>query len=290
MRRQILAGSIVTILGAACAHCTVTSTVLATRDAGSELPGTDGSSSLVGQDSSVGADAAGQWGDGKAPNADVSVATLDAQGWEASLGSNDGGTGPDVEGASADASDAPNEAACSLPLDLLPDAAPNTCAVAPSDVACTTDADCTAREMAAMCGCAPPIWGVSVSNTIGVCIAPPCAIPMMPDGAPGCAPGTSGFETQDCQIAPDSAHVGVRCIDKMCMTYTLPAGGGVECRAAGGMCRIGPPGLPSCLHPAPSAAQDCVANPPTPAGGTCCFDIVDAASDAVDQSDGATTP
>ncbi len=98
---------------------------------------------------------------------------------------------------------------CAWSLVLDPDAAPNTCAVTPADVACNTNADCTSF-VRNMCSCPVPIYGVNTANTV-LCIPPPCVL--LPPGDGGCQ---GPYETQDCKV---TQNVAVACVNHQCMTY-----------------------------------------------------------------------
>jgi hypothetical protein len=95
---------------------------------------------------------------------------------------------------------------------LDPDAAANTCAFTPADVACSTNADCT-TYVDVQCSCISPIYGVSTSSTAR-CTPPPCP-------QSDCSSGASGFYTQDCQLVPNQQDVAVACVDHQCMTYAV---------------------------------------------------------------------
>jgi hypothetical protein len=216
MKRHILSGSVLVVLVVPCAACSVTATLLSTNDSGADAQtGEDALS--TGQDASPGSDGRAQ-AEAGIEGSDGADATVDVLAEDISVSAHDGGAQSEAEGETDGAADAPAEASCSLLPDLVPDAAPHTCALSSADVACTADTDCTSLVLIP-CGCAPNLWGVNIASTATTCY-PPCAMPAMPDGAPGCAPGTTGFETQDCQLAPDISHVGVRCVEQQCVTFT----------------------------------------------------------------------
>ncbi len=130
------------------------------------------------------------------------------------------GSTPDAEAtADASATDALVDSgtatsldACGTSVPLVPDAAPHTCALTPADVACNVDSDCTVLNVE-HCGCTSQAYGVSTSADVS-CPAPPC-VPTLPD-AGGCA--VTGVVTEDCQIAPTLADVGVQCVNHQCVT------------------------------------------------------------------------
>ncbi len=104
-----------------------------------------------------------------------------------------------------------------LTLVLRPDAAPNTCAFTPADVACDASTDCIPYTVT-QCGCVDGVYGLNTTNMVK-CVAPPCAPP--PPGSAGCQPDNSGFEAQDCRLAADLQQVAVACVDHQCMTYAV---------------------------------------------------------------------
>lgn len=97
-------------------------------------------------------------------------------------------------------------------LVLDPDAATNTCAFSPADVACGADADCTAYLVVG-CGCIDPVWGVNKANTVR-CPAPPC-----PPPSATCPSDASGFRAQDCQLVATQQDLSVACVNHQCMTF-----------------------------------------------------------------------
>ncbi len=96
------------------------------------------------------------------------------------------------------------------PLVLQPDAAPDTCAFTPADVACTESGDCVPYTRLG-CSCIDAVYGVTRSNMVR-CAAPPCPPP--PEGCPA-----SGFVTQSCQVVNDLSQVAVACVNGQCKTY-----------------------------------------------------------------------
>jgi hypothetical protein len=110
-------------------------------------------------------------------------------------------------------------------FELEPDAAANTCAFTPADVACSTSADCVTQVMAG-CGCFQPVYGVNKMST-AVCIPPPC--PALPTQT--CLNDASaGYLTQDCQFvdsvqyagfpeSPNETFAAVACVNHQCETY-----------------------------------------------------------------------
>lgn len=95
---------------------------------------------------------------------------------------------------------------------LRPDAAPNTCAFTPADVACNTNADCSTYTPVS-CGCSNAVWGVNKTNTVR-CIPPPCPPPMT-----DCEPDASGLYTEDCQLVPFNHAVVAACVDHRCLSF-----------------------------------------------------------------------
>ncbi|MGA2448965.1 MAG: hypothetical protein ABTD50_09845 [Polyangiaceae bacterium] len=232
MRRHILEGSVLFLLVVPCSACSVTATLLSSDDSGADAQaGEDASSLSTGQDASLRSDGGAEVEAG-IEGSDGAGATRDVLAQDISVSAYDGGAESDAERETEGAADAPSEATCSLLPDLVPDAAPHTCALSPADVACTSDTDCTSLVLVG-CGCAPNVWGVNMASTATACYVP-CAVPVMPDGAPGCAPGTTGFETQDCELAPDMSNVGVRCVEQQCVTFTSTTTGVGAADASGG--------------------------------------------------------
>ena len=89
---------------------------------------------------------------------------------------------------------------------LKADAAPNTCAFTPADMACDTSGDCIPYTVI-NCGCIDGVYGVNKTNTVH-CIPPPCP---PPPPINGCT--VSGLETQDCQLLAPQQDVAVACVN-----------------------------------------------------------------------------
>lgn len=136
------------------------------------------------------------------------------------MGATDGSSGGDGgAGGTFDAEipDAFPESCGQFKFALDPDAAPNTCAFTPADVACNTSTDCNSYGVNG-CGCIEPLYGVNEAST-AKCIPPPCPPPLN-----GCRADASGYGTQDCKLAPDLQHVAVACVNHQCMTYAVTVG------------------------------------------------------------------
>jgi hypothetical protein len=106
---------------------------------------------------------------------------------------------------------------------LDPDAAADTCAFTPADVACNSNADCT-TSVKVGCGCLDPVYGVNTTSTAR-CVAPPCGVSLNADGGIyTCPADRSGLYTQDCQFVPDSLSVAVACVNNECITFAAAPG------------------------------------------------------------------
>ena len=183
-------------------------------DASSESGGSSGSSGATGAGSSGSTGSSGGSGSGSGG--------ASGSGGESSSGSSS--SGGVFDGAAADAlpktggavdaavPDAFPADCGEVTLVLRPDAAPNTCAFTPADVACNTGTDCNSYLVNG-CGCIEPLYGVNTAST-AKCEPPPCPPPL--GGCPA-----SGFETQDCKVVTDSQHVAVACVNHQCMTYAV---------------------------------------------------------------------
>jgi hypothetical protein len=101
----------------------------------------------------------------------------------------------------------------SIPFE--PDAAPDTCALTPADVACTETSDCVIYTLGT-CGCVTPVYGVNRSSAVR-CVYN-CPPPPPPPGCP-----SEGRVTQTCQVVDDPTEVEVACVNGQCVTYA--AGG-----------------------------------------------------------------
>jgi hypothetical protein len=116
-----------------------------------------------------------------------------------------------------DAGDTSVDACAETLVDLVPDAAPGTCALTPADVACNTASDCKVF-LRLDCSCYVPAVGVNVSSA-AECLPPPCPPPPA-DG--GCE--STGYITQDCAMVGSPNLVGVGCDDHQCRTFVIIAG------------------------------------------------------------------
>jgi hypothetical protein len=180
-------------------------------DAGSESGSSSGSSGAGGAGSS-----------GSSGTSSSGSGSPVESGGGSSSGSSSSGGGADAEAADAlpetglafDAAvpDAFPADCGVLTLMLRPDAAPNTCAFTPADVACDASDDCVPYTVP-NCGCVDGVYGLNKMGTVR-CIAPPCPPPL-----DGCS--VSGFETQDCQVVATQQHVAVACVNHQCMTYAV---------------------------------------------------------------------
>jgi hypothetical protein len=203
---------------------------------GSGTNGTSGGSSGSGatgagasSGSSVGSDDATDDG---GPLTTSDAESSDAQSTDAGSSAGDGAVVDGGQGAQeagdAGAYDVPDAFPASCPQFSFPlrlDAAADTCAFSPTDVACTTDSDCVAYPVVG-CGCFDPIYGVNKTGTER-CIPPPC-----PPPTEACAPDASGlYLTQDCQFVDNSIYtrtvvsgdiVKVACVNHQCETYAAP--------------------------------------------------------------------
>jgi hypothetical protein len=131
---------------------------------------------------------------------------------------NDAGAPPvDASEASVGAGDTSVDACAATVVELVPDAAPGTCALTPADVACNTASDCKVL-LRLDCSCYVPAVGVNVNST-AACLPPPCPPP--PAGG-GCEGG--GYISQDCAMVGSSNLVGVGCVDHQCRTFVIIAG------------------------------------------------------------------
>jgi hypothetical protein len=192
---------------------------------------TDGASPVV---SSTPANDAG----GTAASADAALATNgggDARAAEvgSDSGPDEGDGSPSDRAAQAmihgDPPDAFPASCGDYAFTLVADAAANTCAVSPADVACTTDGDCVPFPIYSCGGgCFQPIFAVNKSST-SRCDPPPC---LPPTG--GCPGDASGFYlTQDCRYGDNSPYlqvpvdsgtlVEVACVNHRCQSYAAPA-------------------------------------------------------------------
>ena len=182
----------------------------------------DASSESGGSSGSSGAGAGSSGSSGSSGTSSSGSGGASGSGGGSSSGSSSSGGGAD-----ADAPDALPEtggavdaavpdglpADCGeLTLMLRPDAAPNTCAFTPADVACDTSDNCFAYTMIG-CGCIDGIYGLNKAETVR-CIPPPCPPPIN-----GCT--VSGFETQDCQVVATQQDVAVACVNHECVTYAV---------------------------------------------------------------------
>ena len=104
------------------------------------------------------------------------------------------------------------DACAATTVDLVPDAAPGTCAITPADVACNTASDCKVL-LRLDCACYVPAVGVNVSST-AECLPPPA------DG--GCE--STGYITQDGAMVGSSNLVGVGCVGHQCRTFVIIPG------------------------------------------------------------------
>jgi hypothetical protein len=180
----------------------------------------DASSESGGNSGSSGATGAGSSG-GTGSNSSGSGSASGSGGGSSSGSSGSGGGAdadtPDALTGSGEALDAavPDAfpADCGvLTLTLRPDAAPNTCAFTPADVACDTSDDCIPYTLVS-CGCIDGVYGLNKTNAVR-CIPPPCPPPI--NGCP-----VSGLETQDCQVVATQQDVAVTCANHQCMTYAV---------------------------------------------------------------------
>ena len=94
---------------------------------------------------------------------------------------------------------------------LVPDAAPNTCAFTPASVACDANADCVPYPVIG-CGCIDPVYGVNKTSTVR-CVPPPCAL------IPQSCDGGSGYESQDCRLAPGYNDFSAACVNHQCLSF-----------------------------------------------------------------------
>jgi hypothetical protein len=163
-------------------------------------------------------------GDGSASSSGTSSATSsgmteqNSEGASSSGATSSGGSGSGSEGGSAGNLDA--EIPDAFPVScaqftfvLQPDAAPNTCAVSPADVACNTNSDCSTYVWG--CGCIEEVYGVNTSSTVR-CTWPPCPLCSSADA--------SGYYTEDCKLVSELQNVAVACVNGQCMTYAPDAG------------------------------------------------------------------
>ena len=132
----------------------------------------------------------------------------------------DGGTGDTLD---AKIPDAFPTTCAQFNFVLDPDAAANTCAFAPADVACNSNADCTSYVKLG-CRCFAPVYGVNIKNTVR-CFAPPCAPQVNADGGfYMCPSDATGLYTQDCQFVPSMQSVAVACVKHQCLTFAAAPG------------------------------------------------------------------
>jgi hypothetical protein len=124
---------------------------------------------------------------------------------------------PDDGAAPLDAAETSVDACAATTVDLVPDAAPGTCAFTPADVACNTASDCKVL-LRLDCACYVPAVGVNVDST-AACLPPPCTPPPA-DG--GCE--STGYITQDCAMVGSINLVGVGCVDHQCRTFVIIPG------------------------------------------------------------------
>jgi hypothetical protein len=115
-----------------------------------------------------------------------------------------------------DASETSVDACAATAVDLVPDAAPGTCALTPADVACNTASDCKVL-LRLDCDCYVPAVGVNVGST-AECLPPPCP----PPAGEGCE--STGYIAQDCAMVGSSNLVSVGCVDHQCRTFVIIPG------------------------------------------------------------------
>ena len=183
--------------------------------------GGDDSSSSGGGSSSSGGGSSGGDGIDATVSGSGSGGSSGSSSGRASDSGADSGTGAtlDAEISDAYAGEVPDAfpASCGPNAFVLrPDAAANTCAFTPADVACNTNADCSTYT-AVSCGCSDAVWGVNKTNTVR-CIPPPC-----PPPANGCDPDASGLYTEDCQLVPFDQTVVAACVNHRCLSFAPAA-------------------------------------------------------------------